>query len=128
MNNVFSIHFFSHRIARGLAVAGVMGALAAGSISTASAQSTSGSIFGRAPMGDSITARSDTTGTGRTVTVDSNGRYSANGLPVGTYTVTLKQDGQAMVKHINVPVIAGSGVQVDFKCGEIKCDEVAKTK
>ncbi|MEW9572589.1 carboxypeptidase-like regulatory domain-containing protein [Rhodanobacter sp. Si-c] len=128
MNTIFPIRSFSRRIARGLAVAGVMGAFAVAGISTASAQATAGSIFGKAPAGYSVSVRSDLTGVGRTVTVDSKGRYFAHELPNGTYTVTLKQSGEAIAKHLNVPVTVGRGVEVDFQCGEIKCDEVANAK
>lgn len=129
MNNVLSNRSFSRHIPRGLALAGIIGAFAVAGISTASAQATAGSIFGKAPAGDSITVRSDLTGAGRTVSVDSTGRYFARELPIGPYTVTLKQNGQAIAKHLNVPVTAGRGVEVDFRCGdEIKCDEVANTK
>jgi hypothetical protein len=128
MNNIFSTRFLSRRIARGLALAGVMGVFAVAGISTASAQATDGSIFGKAPAGDSITVRSDTTGAGRTVKVDATGRYFAHALPPGNYTVTLKQSDQDVARHLGVPVTVGRGVEVDFKCGEIKCDEVANTK
>jgi hypothetical protein len=128
MNNISSMRSFPQRLARGLVVAGVMGALAVGGLSTASAQSTSGSIFGKAPAGDSITVHSDTTGAGRTVKVDTTGRYRAPGLPTGTYTVTLKQDGTAIAKHIKVPVIVSRGSEVDFNCDEIKCGKSADAK
>lgn len=122
MNTILSLRSVSRRIARSLALAGVMGAFAVAGISTASAQSTAGAVFGKAPAGYSVAVRSDTTGAGRTVTVDSSGRYSARELPTGTYTVTLKQGGQDVAKHLNVPVVVGRGIQVDFNCGEIKCD------
>lgn len=128
MNNIPSPRSVSRRIARGLALAGVMGAFAVAGISTASAQATAGTVFGKAPAGYSIAVRSDTTGAGRTVTVDSAGRYAASHLPQGTYTVTLKQSDQDVVKHLNVPVTAGRGVEVDFNCGEIKCNEAASAK
>ncbi|MFS6809939.1 carboxypeptidase-like regulatory domain-containing protein, partial [Staphylococcus aureus] len=104
MNNILSNRSFSHRIVRGLALAGVIGAVAVAGISTASAQATSGSIFGKAPAGDSVSVRSDQTGAGRTVMVDSTGRYFAHELPMGPYTVILKQNGQVIAKHLNVPV------------------------
>ncbi|NYE27637.1 Zn-dependent alcohol dehydrogenase [Rhodanobacter sp. K2T2] len=126
MNPVFSPRFTVRRIARRLALAGVIGACTVASISTASAQDTAGAVFGKAPLGYSVAVRSDATGAGRTVKVDASGRYSAHALPTGTYTVTLKQSGQDVAKHLNVPVIAGRGVEVDFNCSEIKCDEVAK--
>ena len=46
----------------------------------------------------------------------------------GRYTVTLKQDDRAVAKQLNVPVTVGRGIEVDFKCGEIKCDEPVATK
>ena len=125
MNNILSPRSVLRCIARGLALAGVIGAFAVAGISTASAQATAGSVFGRAPVGYSIAARSNGTGAGRTVKVDSTGRYSALELQPGIYTVTLKQSDQAVAKHLNVPVIADRGVEVDFNCGEIKCNEVA---
>ncbi|MBB6243329.1 carboxypeptidase-like regulatory domain-containing protein [Rhodanobacter sp. MP1X3] len=128
MNNILSPRSVLRRIARGLALAGVIGAFALAGISTASAQATAGAVFGKAPVGYSIAVRSDSTGAGRTVKVDSSGRYSARELPTGTYTVTLKQSDQAVAKHLNVPVIAGRGVEVDFNCSEIKCNEVANTQ
>jgi hypothetical protein len=128
MNNILSFRSALHRIARGLALAGVVGACAVAGISTASAQATVGKVFGEAPAGYSITVHSDTTGIGRTVKADADGRYSAAQLQPGRYTVTLKQDGQAVAKHLNVPVTVGRGIEVDFKCGEIKCDEPVATK
>ncbi|MBB6246251.1 carboxypeptidase-like regulatory domain-containing protein [Rhodanobacter sp. A1T4] len=128
MNNILSPRSVSRRIARVLALVGVIGAFAVAGISTASAQATAGSVFGRAPVGYSIAARSNGTGAGRTVKVDSTGRYSALELQPGIYTVTLKQNDQDVAKHLNVPVTVGRGVEVDFNCSEIKCNEVANTK
>ena len=128
MNDILPIHSLPRRLARGLASACVMGVLSMACISTASAQSTTGAVVGKAPAGDSITVHSDATGASRTVTVDANGRYSAPNIPLGTYTVTLAQDGQAIAKHLHVPVSVGRSSKVDFTCGEIKCDETAGTK
>ena len=55
MNNILSFRSALHRIARGLALAGVVGACAVAGISTASAQATAGKVFGKAPAGYSIT-------------------------------------------------------------------------
>jgi hypothetical protein len=41
----------------------------------------------------------------------------------GVEPVTLTQDDQAIAKHLNVPVTVGRGIEVDFKCNEIKCNE-----
>lgn len=128
MNNMLSPRSVSRRIARGLALAGVIGAFAMAGISTASAQATSGAVFGKAPAGYSIAVHSETTGAGRTVKVDSAGRYSASHLPPGTYTVTLKQGDQDVAKHLNVPVTVAGGVEVDFNCSEIKCNEATNAK
>ncbi|MGN6328522.1 MAG: carboxypeptidase-like regulatory domain-containing protein [Rhodanobacter sp.] len=128
MNTILSFHFALHRVARGLALAGVVGACAVAGISTASAQATAGKVFGKAPAGYSITVHSDATGIGRTVRADAEGRYSAAQLQPGIYTVTLKQDDQPVAKHLNVPVTVGRGIEVDFKCGEIKCNPAVATK
>lgn len=128
MNNALSIRPLLHRLARGLASACVIGAFAVAGISTASAQATSGGVMGRAPVGSSITVHNDKNGMGRTVTVHADGRYLASNLPVGTYTVTLKQNGKAIAKHLHVPVIVGRSAQVDFSCKEIKCDDVANAQ
>jgi hypothetical protein len=128
MSDTSSPRSLSHRIVRGLASASIVGAFAVAAVSTASAQDTAGAVFGKAPVGYSVAVRSDATGAGRTVKVDATGRYSARELPRGTYTVTLKQSEQAVAKHLNVPVIAGRGIEVDFNCGEIKCSEVANVQ
>lgn len=52
------------------------------------AQSTTGSIAGSVPAGSSVTIVNNS-GLNRTVTADANGRYNANNLPVGNYTVTV---------------------------------------
>lgn len=121
MNTIFPVRFASARLLGGLVLAGAVGAFAVAGISTAHAQSTSGSIFGKAPAGYSVSARSTATGGGRTVAVDSAGRYAAVALPSGNYTVTLKQDGHPVAKHLNVEVTVGRGIEVDFDCSQIKC-------
>ena len=128
MNKIPSFRSASHRIARGLALAGVVGACAVAGISTASAQATAGKVFGKAPAGYSVAVHSDATGIGRTVKADAAGRYSAAQLQPGKYTVTLKQGNQAVAKHLNVPVTVGRGIEVDFNCGEIKCNEPIATQ
>jgi len=89
------------------------------------AQSTVGSVFGKAPAGDTVSARSMQTGAGREVHVDSQGRYFARELPTGTYAVVLKKDGRPVAKHINVPVVVGRGSEVDFNCGQGGCAKSA---
>jgi hypothetical protein len=92
------------------------------------AQATSGTVFGKAPTGYAVSVRSATTGAGRTVHVDSRGRYSLRELPVGVYTVTLKGDDHDIAKHLNVPVTAGRGIEVDFDCAQIQCPEAVSKR
>lgn len=78
------------------------------------AQATVGKIFGLAPAGSSILAKSTTNGTQRQVQVDEKGRYAIRQLPVGVYTVILSENGQPVAKHLKVPVVVGRGIKVDF--------------
>jgi len=81
----------------------------------AMAQSTSGSIFGQAPAaaGETVLIQS-ASGVTREVQVDASGRYTAGSLPVGTYTVTLRKDGQTVDSRSNVILKVGSGTEVSF--------------
>ncbi|HET6553254.1 MAG TPA: TonB-dependent receptor plug domain-containing protein [Dyella sp.] len=82
-------------------------------IAPAFAQSSTGSVFGSAPVGDTVLIQSDS-GVTREVTVDANGRYSAASLPLGTYKVSLKKDGAVVDSRSNVTLIVGAGTQVSF--------------
>jgi len=86
----------------------------AGVAGVASAQSTTGTIFGQAAPGDTVTVTSSATGLSRDVQVDSSGRYSVANLPVGTYSVTLKKDGTAVSTRDKVTLSPGSGSAVNF--------------
>ncbi|MEI7037453.1 carboxypeptidase-like regulatory domain-containing protein [Fulvimonas yonginensis] len=97
-----------HSMVAAIAVCGLLGSAAV------HAQATAGEVFGKAPAGDTVTAKSTTNGTMREVQVDAKGRYSIRALPVGVYTVTLSENGQPVAKHPNVPVIVGRGIQVNF--------------
>ncbi|UGB39654.1 carboxypeptidase-like regulatory domain-containing protein [Frateuria soli] len=97
----------SFAMAAAVAVFGMAG-------SAAHAQATAGEVFGNAPAGSSILAKSTTTGTQREVKVDEKGRYAIRALPIGVYTVTLSENGQPVAKHLNVPVVVGRGIKVDF--------------
>lgn len=81
----------------------------------AMAQSTSGSIFGQAPVaaGETVSA-TNSSGVSREVAVDSAGRFSLNNLPVGTYTVTLKKGGAVVGTHEKVAISPGGGTSVNF--------------
>ncbi|MBS0217961.1 MAG: TonB-dependent receptor [Proteobacteria bacterium] len=71
------------------------------------AQATSGSIYGTVPAGATVTIRNDA-GFTRTITADSQGRYTASSLPVGSYTVTSGDSRREVV------VTPGAGANVSF--------------
>ena len=82
------------------------------------AQSTVGSIFGQAPAGSGETVVvSNSSGISREVPVDSAGRFRVDHLPVGTYTVTLKQNGTVVSTHKGTYVSTGGAAGVDFTSG-----------
>jgi len=81
---------------------------------TVNAQSTSGSLYGHVPAGESATvAVTNNSGFSRSVSADASGRYNFSTLPVGEYTVTLQRNGQ-VVGTRTVTVRAGAGVDVSF--------------
>lgn len=88
-------------------------AISLGFTGVAMAQSTTGSFFGQAPVGDSVTVISQT-GISRDVPVDSTGRYRVANLPVGSYTVQLKKDGAVMETRNDVTLNVGVGTEVSF--------------
>jgi outer membrane receptor for ferrienterochelin and colicin len=85
------------------------------------AQSTTGSIFGQAPVasGETVQVKSST-GISRVVNVDSRGRYSASELPLGTYTVVLLRDGKAIDTRSDVGLRVGGGTEVSFQPAAVK--------
>ncbi|GGA12120.1 Oar protein [Dyella caseinilytica] len=94
-----------------LAVAVAMGFGFSGSVL---AQSTNGTIFGQAPVAAGETVQIvGGSGFNRVVPVDKSGRYSVT-LPVGTYDVTLIQDGKAVQTKTGVTAPAAGAVTVDF--------------
>ncbi|OZB70630.1 MAG: hypothetical protein B7X33_02655, partial [Lysobacterales bacterium 13-68-4] len=78
-------------------------------------QSTTGTIFGTAPVaqGESVVIKS-ASGVTREVPVDASGRYSAGALPLSTYTVTLMRDGKSVESKDGVTLTVGAGTQVSF--------------
>jgi outer membrane receptor for ferrienterochelin and colicin len=74
------------------------------------AQSTTGGISGSAPAGSTVTI-SNNSGISRDIKVDANGRYSANNLPVGNYTVKSGANKRDLV------VTVGSTANVSFGDG-----------
>lgn len=78
-------------------------------------QSTTSNIYGQVPQekGLSVVIHG-ATGLTREVGVDSAGHYNAAQLPVGTYSVTLMQNGAALETHDNVVLNVGVGVNISF--------------
>lgn len=101
-----------HRTIRKSALALAL-ALAAGN---GYAQSTTGSIVGSVPpgAGESSVLITNTSGFSREVKVDARGRYAQGNLPLGTYTVTLKRDGQVVETRENISLVVGAGTEVGF--------------
>lgn len=77
------------------------------------AQSTTGTLTGEAPAGGTILIESDT-GLVREVTVDERGRYLIQQLPLGTYKITLKRDGQVVDSRADVVLTVNSNTDVSF--------------
>ncbi|MEO7066471.1 MAG: carboxypeptidase-like regulatory domain-containing protein [Rhodanobacter sp.] len=94
--------------------------LASAGLGTAHAQSTSGKIFGQAPAGSLVTARSSM-GLSRHASVKDNGHYIITSLPPGTYTVIIEKEGTTVDTRKNIPIGAGRGSEVDFACPQDKC-------
>jgi outer membrane receptor protein involved in Fe transport len=76
----------------------------------------SGSLFGQAPVaaGSTVLITNQSTGFSREVPIDSSGRYRMSSLPVGSYNVMLKRDGQVISTRENVSVNVGGGSEVSF--------------
>jgi hypothetical protein len=104
-----------------LALAAAIGICGGAGSAAVHAQATAGDVFGKAPAGHTVDARSATYGVHREAHVDAKGRYAIRSLPIGIYTVTLKQNGQPVAKHLNVPVVVGRGIEVDFDCAKGQC-------
>ncbi|PZP64162.1 MAG: Oar protein [Pseudoxanthomonas spadix] len=82
------------------------------------AQSTTGRIFGTvqgAEAGDTVLVQSSS-GFSREVPVE-GGRYTLGNLPLGSYTVTLKHDGQTVDTRENVGILVGAGTEVGLSAG-----------
>ena len=92
----------------------VSGSLALGMAGAAYAQATTGTIYGRVPVApnESIQITSGA-GFNRTIAVGQSGQYSIT-LPVGTYTVSLLQNGQVVQSRTGISPAAAGAVAVDF--------------
>ena len=97
-----------------LAIAVAMGVGFSGQVV---AQATTGAVVGTAPAvaGETVKVVNNQTGLTREVPVDAaSGRYSATGLPVGSYTVSLMSGGKAVATQDNVSVSVAGPVTVPF--------------
>lgn len=133
MNN--SMHIENNRPMRrrafsvwSLAMAAIIGIGGVAGSAAVNAQATAGTVFGIAPAGQTVTAKSVTNGFSRHVTVDAKGRYNIGALPVGVYTVTLAKDGTPVQQRNNVPLTVGRGIKVDFACAQDQCAESASNQ
>jgi len=77
------------------------------------AQSTTGTIFGQAEAGETVTV-TGSTGISRQAVTDSSGRYRISNLPLGTYSVVLQKNGQAVDTRNNVAITVNAGTEVSF--------------
>lgn len=103
-----------------LAITLVLGLFGSTIFTTAYAQSTTTSIFGFAPAGQTISVHS-TSGTRRHTKANDKGRYSLRSLPPGIYDITLEKDGQAMDTRRGVQLTIGRGGEVNFACDNDQC-------
>ena len=78
------------------------------------AQATTGTIYGTVPVASGETIQiTGGAGFNRTITVGPSGRYSID-LPVGTYTVSLLQNGKVVQSKSDVSPVAAGAVGVNL--------------
>jgi hypothetical protein len=95
-------------------------ALGFGFSGSVGAQATTGTIFGQAPVAAGETVRVvGGAGFDRTVPVDASGRYTIT-LPVGTYDVSLMQNGTVVDSRHGVTALAASSVTINFAGAEAR--------
>lgn len=96
------------------ALALAIGSVALGIAGGAWAQATTGTIHGTVPVAPGETIRiTGGAGLNRTITVGPSGEYSVT-LPVGTYTVSLLQNGKVVQSRTDVTPTAAGSVNVSF--------------
>jgi hypothetical protein len=110
----------NRRFALKLMTAIAVSAFSAIAFDAAYAQSTSSSIFGKAPADTTITIHSDN-GITRHKSADSKGRYSFPALQPGTYLVSLEKNGDTVARVQGVPLYASRSSEVDFACDNDQC-------
>jgi outer membrane receptor protein involved in Fe transport len=79
------------------------------------AQSTTGTIFGTAPVAAGETVLiTNNSGISREVAVDGAGQFRAGNMPTGVYTVTLKKDGAIVDSRKGIALAPNAGSSVSF--------------
>jgi hypothetical protein len=112
-------HIFGRRLA--VSTLTLAGAIAVGlTASPVHAQSTSATVFGWAPAGETVTVAGGP-GMHRHAKANDKGRYIVNALPMGTYTVALEKDGKVVDKRSNINLTVGRGAEIDFACEHDQC-------
>ncbi|MGY3232453.1 outer membrane receptor for ferrienterochelin and colicin [Luteibacter sp. HA06] len=102
--------FLTRRSALALAVCTCLGG-----VSSVYAQSTTGAINGTVPVaGNETVVIENTNGFRREVQVDARGKYAANQLPLGTYSVSLQRDGATVDSRKDVSLRVGASTDVSF--------------
>ncbi|RTQ89977.1 MULTISPECIES: TonB-dependent receptor [Stenotrophomonas] len=90
------------------------------------AQSVTGSIYGAAEPGATVTIENLGTGTKRSTSVDRNGRYRAADLPAGNYKVSVTKDGVIVGARDRVEVLISSGTDVSFAQPDAGVQDLAR--
>ncbi|MGN6227601.1 MAG: TonB-dependent receptor [Dyella sp.] len=101
-----------HMCKTALSIALGLGLMAA--FPAAHAANNDGSVSGHTRAGAVVTVTNPETGLTRTVTADGNGNYRFAFLPVGRYTISASQDGQAVAPARNVTVALGTTTSVNL--------------
>ncbi|UPG90856.1 TonB-dependent receptor [Luteibacter aegosomaticola] len=88
------------------------------------AQATTGAIAGSVQPGSATTVQvSGTNGLTREVPVDAQGRYNISNLPLGTYTVSTKNNGAVVDSRKNVSIKVGGSTDVSFVAAAASASE-----
>jgi iron complex outermembrane receptor protein len=116
-----------HGIATSMAVLLVAGAPAIARAQTTPATGVRGTISdedGRALVGAAVVVRNEKTGDTHTAISDADGRYVAQGLAAGVYTVEATAKGMALERRVGVSVTAGAmqEVSLKLKIGQVQED------
>lgn len=107
-------HTMLRRKSLGQALALAFVLSAPGSIESAYAQSSTGSVYGRAAAGTVVTIENKDIGLNRKISVGKDGSYQVSQLPPGTYNVRATMADGSTQENV-VAVQAGQGASADFE-------------